>query len=184
MKPGTKRAWLAVATFWLTAVAIAAEDAPAPANRLPAPVLQALKRQGLPPEGLSVYVHEVGAETPLVAVAADTPRNPASVMKLVTTLAALEELGPAYTWKTEAYTTGTIRDGRLEGDLYLKGYGDPYLVIEHFWRLLRGLRNAGVREIAGSAESGCASVSVASRPSAARSVTTTRRASIDTFQSS
>jgi D-alanyl-D-alanine carboxypeptidase/D-alanyl-D-alanine-endopeptidase (penicillin-binding protein 4) len=120
-----------------------------PANRLPAPVLQALKRQGLPPEGLSVYVHEVGAETPLVAVAADTPRNPASVMKLVTTLAALEELGPAYAWKTEAYATGAVRNGRLEGDLYLKGYGDPYLVIEHFWRLLRGLHNAGVREIAG-----------------------------------
>lgn len=118
-------------------------------ERLPAEVAQALKRYGFPERGLSVYVHEIGQPQPLLAVRADTPRNPASTMKLVTTLAALETLGPAYTWKTEAYALEPARNGVLDGDLYIKGYGDPYLVIEHFWRFLRALRKGGLEEIRG-----------------------------------
>ncbi len=96
-----------------------------------------------------MYVHEVGQPEPLLAVAADVPRNPASTMKLLTTLVALEELGPGWTWKTEAYVSAPVRDGVLDGDLYIKGYGDPYLVIEHFWRFLRALRKGGLTEIRG-----------------------------------
>jgi len=118
-------------------------------DRLPPEVAQALKRYGFPERGLSAYVHEIGKPEPLLAVRADTPRNPASTMKLVTTLVALETLGPAYTWKTEAYALETVRDGVLDGDLYIKGYGDPYLVIEHFWRFLRALRKGGLEEIRG-----------------------------------
>jgi len=118
-------------------------------DRLPPEVSTALKRFGLSERGLSVYVHEIGQPEPVLAVRADTPRNPASTMKLVTTLAALETLGPAYTWKTEAYATGPVQDGVLDGDLYIKGYGDPYMVIEHFWRFLRALRKGGLEEIRG-----------------------------------
>ncbi len=121
----------------------------APLEVLPAEVVQTLKRHGLSSIGLSVYVHEVGQPEPVLAVNADLPRNPASTMKLLTTLVALEELGPAYTWKTEAYAMAPVRDGVLEGDLYIKGYGDPYLVIEHFWRFLRALRKGGLTEIRG-----------------------------------
>ncbi len=120
-----------------------------PAERLPAPVVQALKQVGLPSAGLSIYVHEIGAPGPLLAFDADTPRNPASAIKILTTLVGLEELGPAYQWKTEAYATAGVGGGRLAGDLYLKGYGDPFLVVEHFWRFLRGLRGEGVEAIAG-----------------------------------
>lgn len=116
---------------------------------LPEDVAQSLQRYGLSARGLSVYVHEIGQPEPLLAVGADVPRNPASTMKLLTTLVALEELGPAWTWKTEAYTRAPIRNGVLGGDLYIKGYGDPYLVIEHFWRFLRALRKAGLNEIRG-----------------------------------
>jgi len=123
-------------------------DAPA-GHALPDSVKQALRRVGLPTTGLSIYVHEIGAPQPVLAVDADIGRNPASVMKVLTTFAALEELGPAYAWKTEAWSSAAVREGRLEGDLYLKGYGDPYLVIEHFWRLLRLLHNEGIRDIAG-----------------------------------
>jgi D-alanyl-D-alanine carboxypeptidase/D-alanyl-D-alanine-endopeptidase (penicillin-binding protein 4) len=119
------------------------------AAELPAPLAQALKRYGLSAHGLSLYVHEIGRRDPALAFAADAPRNPASTIKILTTLAALEELTPAYQWKTEAYATGPLEDGRLEGDLYLKGYGDPFLVIEHFWRFLRALRQLGVEVIAG-----------------------------------
>ena len=121
----------------------------APSETLPAEVVQTLKRHGLSARGLSVYVHEVDQPEPLLAVAADVPRNPASTMKLLTTLVALEELGPGWTWKTEAYASAPVRDGVLDGDLYIKGYGDPYLVIEHFWRFLRALRKGGLTEIRG-----------------------------------
>jgi D-alanyl-D-alanine carboxypeptidase/D-alanyl-D-alanine-endopeptidase (penicillin-binding protein 4) len=121
----------------------------APSEILPAEAVQVLKRHGLSARGLSVYVHELGQPEPVLAVNADVPRNPASTMKLLTTLVALEELGPAYTWKTEAYANAPVRNGVLEGDLYIKGYGDPYLVIEHFWRFLRALRKGGLTEIRG-----------------------------------
>jgi D-alanyl-D-alanine carboxypeptidase/D-alanyl-D-alanine-endopeptidase (penicillin-binding protein 4) len=128
-------------------VALPAQSAPSEA--LPPDVIQVLKRHGLSGQGLSVYVHEVGQPDPVLAVGADIPRNPASTMKLLTTLVALEELGPAYSWKTEAYASVPVRDGVLDGDLYIKGYGDPYLVIEHFWRFLRALRKGGLTEIRG-----------------------------------
>src|SRR4030067_3336217 len=96
----------------------------APSGTLPAEVTQVLKRHGLSAQGLSVYVHEVGQPEPVMTVSADAPRNPASTMKLLTTLVALEELGPAYTWKTEAYAMAPGRDGVRDGDLYLKGCGD------------------------------------------------------------
>ena len=121
----------------------------APLTGLPAEVTQTFQRHGLSARGFSAYVHEIGQPEALLAVNADAPRNPASTMKLLTTLVALEELGPAWTWNTEAYASAPLRDGVLDGDLYIKGYGDPYLVIEHFWRFLRALRKAGLTEIRG-----------------------------------
>lgn len=116
---------------------------------LPPPVAQALAAGKIPAGGAAVLVQEVGATRALVNVNPATPMNPASVMKLVTTYAALELLGPAYRWKTEAYTTALVRDGVLDGDLVLKGYGDPKLDLEAFWILLRALRGKGLREIRG-----------------------------------
>lgn len=120
-----------------------------PPDPLPAPIRAVLKQQPLSAKGLSIYVHEIGASAPVLAYDADTPRNPASTMKLLTTLAALEILGPAYTWKTEAYVGTLVRAGRLDGDMYIKGYGDPYLVYENFWSFLRALRNSGIDTING-----------------------------------
>ncbi|SFO41744.1 D-alanyl-D-alanine carboxypeptidase/D-alanyl-D-alanine endopeptidase [Nitrosospira briensis] len=116
---------------------------------LPAPVRQALKQARIPESATGIYVHEVGATQPLLAVNAATAMNPASVMKLVTTFAGLELLGPAYTWKTELYAEGTIRGDTLQGNLIIKGYGDPKLNLENFWLLTRRLRQTGLREITG-----------------------------------
>jgi serine-type D-Ala-D-Ala carboxypeptidase/endopeptidase (penicillin-binding protein 4) len=144
--PAWKRALLlSLGLCWLTA---AWGASPAP-DELPAPIAAALKRNGLSARGLSLYVREIGQAQPVLAVSADRPRHPASTIKILTTVAALEELGPAYHWKTEAYAGAPVRDGRLDGDLYLKGYGDPYLVIENFWLFLRGLRARGLETING-----------------------------------
>jgi serine-type D-Ala-D-Ala carboxypeptidase/endopeptidase (penicillin-binding protein 4) len=77
------------------------------------------------------------------------PRNPASTMKVLTTYAALELLGPAYTWVTRAYATGPVRNGVLEGDLVLVGGGDPYLTTERWWSFVSGIRQTGITKIRG-----------------------------------
>ncbi|MEW6331688.1 MAG: D-alanyl-D-alanine carboxypeptidase/D-alanyl-D-alanine-endopeptidase [Pseudomonadota bacterium] len=137
--------WLVLVPGWL----VLAPGAWAAADGLPLPVAQVLKHHGFPTRGLSVYVHEIGRDEPVLSVEANRPRQPASVIKLLTTLAALEELGPAWQWKTEIYAAQPVQDGRLAGNLHIKGYGDPYLVIEHFWRLLRALRATGLETIEG-----------------------------------
>ncbi|MBN8280228.1 MAG: D-alanyl-D-alanine carboxypeptidase/D-alanyl-D-alanine-endopeptidase [Gammaproteobacteria bacterium] len=121
----------------------------APQTSLPAPVNRILVQNKLPESAVSAFVQRVGSTEPLLAFNEDVPRNPASVMKLVTTFAALEALGPVYQWKTEVYADGRINQGVLAGDLILKGYGDPYLVTERLWLLQRELRQRGLRDIDG-----------------------------------
>ena len=133
--------------FALT-LGFAAPAAPQGAT-LPPPVAAALAQAGVPESAIGVYAHEVGATEPFLAVGAERSLNPASVMKLVTTYAALELLGPAYVWPTEVYAAGALQQEVLAGDLILKGYGDPKMTIESFWLLLKNLRSRGVREIRG-----------------------------------
>ncbi len=119
------------------------------AAELPAPVRQALAAAGIPLAHVAVVVRAADSGAALLAHNEGQAMNPASVMKLVTTYAALELLGPAYTWKTEALADAPPVAGRLEGNLYLRGSGDPRLALEQFWLLLRQLRARGVGEIAG-----------------------------------
>ena len=125
------------------------DEAPLPAN-LPPTVASALRAAKLPAGAVSFYAQEVGASKPTLSVNGEKAFNPASTMKLVTTFAALELLGPAYTWKTQVLQAGTLRGDVLEGDLIIKGGGDPKLTHEDFWLLLRKLRAKGIREIKGN----------------------------------
>ncbi len=105
--------------------------------------------RGAPLDSLSVYVEDVESGEILLKWLSGKPRNPASTVKLLTTLASLDILGPAYRWKTDVFALGEIADERLDGDLLIKGYGDPFLVSERVWQLLRRIRMAGVRDIDG-----------------------------------
>jgi D-alanyl-D-alanine carboxypeptidase/D-alanyl-D-alanine-endopeptidase (penicillin-binding protein 4) len=134
---------LRVLLVFLLAVKVAS------AQSLPPSVELALKRAQIPLSGVAAYVQDVDGARPLVAHNAMQPMNPASTMKLLTTYAALELLGPTHTWKTEAYAGGKLDGGVLQGNLILKGYGDPKLTLENFWLLLRRLRALGLRDIRG-----------------------------------
>jgi serine-type D-Ala-D-Ala carboxypeptidase/endopeptidase (penicillin-binding protein 4) len=77
------------------------------------------------------------------------PMNPASTMKLVTTYAALHLLGPAYTFRTEVLAEGPMAGDILRGPLYVRGGGDPHLVVEDLWLLLHRVRDFGIRDVRG-----------------------------------
>jgi len=117
---------------------------------LPAPIADALKQAKIPESAVALYVQDVTQPNPALTLNAEQGMNPASVIKLVTTYTALETLGPAYQWKTELSTNGTLRGDRLDGDLIIKGYGDPKITLETFWLWLRDLRTRGIRDIRGN----------------------------------
>ena len=116
---------------------------------LPDRLAKLLNEKGIPPSSISILIKEAGASIPLVSHLADRPRNPASTMKLLTTIAALDLLGPSYQWETKIYLNGTLKTGTLKGDLVFKGSGDPWFVIERFWKLLKNLQAQGLKHIDG-----------------------------------
>lgn len=145
---------LRTAAAVLALVLAAGLAGPAPAraqspSTLPADVQAALQRARVPADALAVVVQEAGSGRTLLSHQARLPMNPASVVKLLTTYAALDILGPAWSWSTPVYVQGTLQDGVLEGNVHLRGSGDPRLVIEQVWLLLRRLQAAGIRDIRG-----------------------------------
>ena len=119
------------------------------AAALPNEVAASLERAKLPRDSLVAVVQEVGSTRPRLAWQVDQPVNPASLMKLLTTFAALELLGPAWSWNTPVWLQGPVKDGVLDGNLVIKGSGDPKFVLERVWLLLKRVQQAGVREIRG-----------------------------------
>lgn len=132
----------AIAAILLVACAARAE--------IPVPVGRALVDAGVPLNSVALVVQEVGAPHPLFTHNPSRPMNPASVMKLVTTFAALELLGRDYRWKTEAYLGGKLTRGVLRGDLILKGYGDPKITIEQWQSFMAALRSSGLDRVTGA----------------------------------
>ena len=123
---------------------------PATAQSLPNEVDAALARAKVPRDAVTMLVVDAdGLHAPRLAWRSQVPVNPASIMKLVTTYAALDLLGPAFTWTTPVYVDGPVRNGMLEGNLYIKGQGDPKLVIERLWLLLRRVQGLGIQGING-----------------------------------
>ena len=134
----------------LTCLAFAAQASHA--DSLPERPRAVLNQQLVPDSAVTVVVRDVASGESLVELNAATPRQPASTMKLVPTWAALELLGPAYSWKTRAWSDAPVVKGILKGNLYLQGGGDPLLTIERWWRFVSDLRQTGLRVIEGAYE--------------------------------
>jgi D-alanyl-D-alanine carboxypeptidase/D-alanyl-D-alanine-endopeptidase (penicillin-binding protein 4) len=118
-------------------------------NNLPPEIRSILNKSHISSRGMSAYVHAVGSPRPLLAYKENVSRSPASVMKLVTAHVALGVLGPNHRWPVDVFTTGRIQNGRLVGDLYLKGYGAPDFGTADLRRLLGQLRKRGIHSIQG-----------------------------------
>ena len=115
---------------------------------LPAPFSRSLALSGIPTAAAALDIRTVEGKV-LASHNQQLAFNPASVMKLVTTAAALDLLGPDYRWITRVYAQGPLVGDVLNGDLIIQGSGDPRLAHEDLARLLRRLRSLGVREIQG-----------------------------------
>ena len=119
-------------------------------GQLPREVEAALQRAKVPSENFHVMVVDTGASsTPRLSHQAQVRINPASLMKLATTTAALDTLGPAFVWRTPVYIDGPVRDGVLHGHVYVRGSGDPRLVVERLWLLMRRIQGLGIQKIQG-----------------------------------
>ena len=119
---------------------------------LPAPVIAALQRAKVPVEALHVVVMEANGSqktSALLSHQATSSINPASLSKLATTVAALDLLGPTFVWRTPVFVDGPVRDGVLQGNVYIRGSGDPRLVVERVWLLMRRLQGLGIQKIQG-----------------------------------
>ena len=116
---------------------------------LPDPISDAMRDVGVPPNAVAMYVREVGKQSPLIDHRGSSAMNPASTMKIVTTLVGLDVLTPNYTWKTTFSSNARIENGVLNGALFIKGSGDPKFVTEHLQAAIIALRARGIRHIAG-----------------------------------
>ena len=125
--------------------------APTAQAELPATVRQALRQAQVPPDAISVQVQAVESSPtgPRLAHRENEAMNPASVMKLFTTYAGLQLLGPDHVWRTRIYATGPVRDGVLQGSLVIRGSGDPKLVVERAQAMVAEIQALGVRQVRG-----------------------------------
>lgn len=133
----------------LALVAFACLCTPAHAT-LPDPIARAARDSGIPPEAIGLWVGPASGNTTTLQHNATQLMNPASVMKLLTSYAALDQLGPAWTWKTSAYLRGPLADGVLDGDLGIVGSGDPSLTWDRIGQWLREWHARGLRQIRGN----------------------------------
>jgi serine-type D-Ala-D-Ala carboxypeptidase/endopeptidase (penicillin-binding protein 4) len=134
----------------LSALGLLSTTLPVLAQALPAEVDAALARAKVPRDAVAFWVVDAqGQAAPRLNHRAQVPMNPASVMKLVTTYAALDLMGPAYQWTTPVFVDGPVVNGVLQGNLYIQGQGDPKLVLERLWLLLRRVQGLGINTIAG-----------------------------------
>ena len=140
----TKTVGLGLCSLWL--VTAAATDV----GHLPRPVEALLQTAKVPREALHVMVLDPqSAQAPRLSHQAHTAVNPASLMKLATTIAAFDLLGPSFVWRTPVYVDGALREGVLQGNVYLRGSGDPRLNVERLWLLMRRIQGLGIQKIQG-----------------------------------
>lgn len=127
----------------------AAASLPAPVDQLPAVLRQALESSGLPLESFGLHAQPLDGGEALLSWQAARPFVLASTSKLLTSMAALDLLGPAYCWRTRAYLSGPLTQGRLLGDLVIRGGGDAMLTSADLLQWFREIQTQGLREVWG-----------------------------------
>lgn len=124
---------------------------------IPQTVASSLKKNQIPKEALSISITEILTELDqphkvnnILEWRSNSAMKPASTMKLVTTIASLDILGPQYQWTTNVYTDGVIENSTLIGNIYFQGDGDPRLTSDELNKLMLEFRGLGIEKIDGN----------------------------------
>ena len=118
---------------------------------LPGGIETAIKRSGIPKKDISLYIKEAGKSNTIVAsMNASERRTPASVIKVFTAYSAVLELGFEYRWPTQFYIHGILKSGVLQGDLIVKGFGDPTFGTDDLDDIIAKIQAKGIRRITGN----------------------------------
>ncbi|MCB4744558.1 MAG: D-alanyl-D-alanine carboxypeptidase/D-alanyl-D-alanine-endopeptidase [Sulfurovum sp.] len=118
---------------------------------LPPAIETIIKHFNIPKRNLSIYIEKIGSSNRMVAsLNASVAHAPASTIKVLTIYAAILKLGFDYRWPTRFYATGTIKNGILDGDLIIKGFGDPTLSTDDLDDIVAQIKAKGIREIMGN----------------------------------
>jgi serine-type D-Ala-D-Ala carboxypeptidase/endopeptidase (penicillin-binding protein 4) len=112
---------------------------------------QRLESRGQKIANQGVLIETLDGRERLAEQNPDTPFNPASVMKLATSLAALTRLGPDYRFRTDFLADGEIDPGmrRLNGDLVVSGNNDPMFSLADIQEVARSLIQTGISRVTG-----------------------------------
>lgn len=145
MKPPTRS--LPAALLALSLLAGCASTPPA--DPLPAPVRAELSKQGLPDSALALLAFPLDAPQRRIEWQAERPVSPASTMKIVTGIVALDRLGPNWRGRSELLAAGALQDGVLDGPLVLRGGAHAAFDWGALATLLREAREAGVQTVRG-----------------------------------
>lgn len=120
-------------------------------HAMPQAIVEYIRQSGIAKKDISIYIKEAGRGGKVVAsLNAEKTRIPASVIKVMTTYAAVLKLGFDYRWPTKFYTRGTLKNGVLHGDLLIKGFGDPTLNDRDLTKIVSYIRAEGIERITGN----------------------------------
>ncbi len=118
---------------------------------LPQAIVSEIRKSGIAQKDVSIYIKEAGNGGKVVAsLNAGKTRTPASVIKVLSTYAAVLKLGFDYRWPTKFYIRGSLSKGVLRGDLLVKGFGDPTLDSKDLDKIVARIRAKGIRRITGN----------------------------------
>ncbi len=157
MKPLSRRIFLSaalaglVSPLWAAAPAVSLRPKPRPqdAPRRAASGAEALIAQADLGGHVGFAVIDVKSGLVLEGREAQNLQPPASVVKAITTLYALETLGAGYRFRTRLMATGPVENGEIKGDLVLVGGGDPSLDTDALADMAAKLKAAGVHSVRG-----------------------------------
>jgi len=117
---------------------------------LPPGVEQEIQKSGIAKKDISIYIKELGYRNSVIAsLNATRTRTPASVIKVLTIYASILKLGFDYRWPTQFYRNGSLSGGVLDGDLVIKGFGDPTLSIDELEDIVQRIRAQDITRITG-----------------------------------
>ena len=106
-----------------------------------------IKKHQIPENKLSIILEDSESGERLISINPSTTRSPGSVTKIFTAFAALDLLGEAYQWRTDAFIEKENNNKEIVDHLLIRGGGDPSFSLKDLEELILNIRAKGIREI-------------------------------------